>query len=220
MILRFKSHLIVAVFFAVATASPAIAEVRVVDGDTLEIDGITFRIAGIDAPETGQNCESARGSWPCGKAAASRLASLVLGQEVVCTRDDVDQYGRIIGPCHVGDTDLAQIMVTDGLAWAYRQYSMDYAPQEDLARSEHIGVWEKPNQPPWQFRKERWEKAVAETPKPGCPIKGNISAHGHIYHTPWSPWYERTRVSEAKGERWFRDEREAVQAGWRAPHWP
>ncbi|MEL6523706.1 MAG: thermonuclease family protein, partial [Pseudomonadota bacterium] len=32
--------------------------------------------------------------------------------------------------------------------------------------------------------------------------------------------YKRTKVSEAKGERWFCDEREAVQAGWRAPHWP
>ncbi|MEO1307387.1 MAG: thermonuclease family protein [Pseudomonadota bacterium] len=220
MILRSKSHLIAAVLVFIAAASPGFAEVRVVDGDTLEIDGTIYRIAGIDAPETGQSCESASGSWPCGKEAANNLASLVVGQQVVCTRDDVDQYGRIIGPCHVGEYDLAHIMVADGLAWAYRRYSMDYVPQEDLARSNGIGVWERPNQPPWEFRKERWERAVAETPKPGCPIKGNISANGHIYHTPWSPWYKRTKVSEAKGERWFCDEREAVQAGWRAPHWP
>jgi endonuclease YncB( thermonuclease family) len=33
-------------------ASPAFAEsVRVVDGDTLKIDGVTYRLWGIDAPE-------------------------------------------------------------------------------------------------------------------------------------------------------------------------
>jgi endonuclease YncB( thermonuclease family) len=32
--------------------SPAFAEsVRVVDGDTLKIDGVTYRLWGIDAPE-------------------------------------------------------------------------------------------------------------------------------------------------------------------------
>ncbi len=50
-----------------------------------------------------------------------------------------------------------------------------------------------------------------------CPIKGNISKTGErIYHTPWSPWYSRTKINEATGERWFCDESEAAAAGWRA----
>ena len=34
-----------------------------------------------------------------------------------------------------------------------------------------------------------------------------------------SPWYERTKLSSEKGERWFCTEREALDAGWRAPKW-
>ena len=53
----------------------------------------------------------------------------------------------------------------------------------------------------------------------GCPIKGNINRDGElIYHTPWgSQWYDRTRISTARGEQWFCSEREALDAGWRAP---
>ena len=53
----------------------------------------------------------------------------------------------------------------------------------------------------------------------GCPIKGTISKNGRIYHAPWPPWYKRTKVSLNKGERWFCSEREALDAGWRAPVW-
>jgi endonuclease YncB( thermonuclease family) len=36
-------------------ASPALAQsARVVDGDTLKVDGVTYRLWGIDAPESGQ----------------------------------------------------------------------------------------------------------------------------------------------------------------------
>lgn len=39
-----------------------------------------------------------------------------------------------------------------------------------------------------------------------------------IYHTPCgSQWYIRTRISPGKGEQWFCSEREALDAGWRAP---
>jgi hypothetical protein len=34
---------------------------------------------------------------------------------------------------------------------------------------------------------------------------------------PGSPAYERTKIDEAKGERWFCSEAEARAAGWRAP---
>lgn len=35
-------------------------------GDTIEIDGASYRIYGIDAPEAGQTCASSSGkTWPC-----------------------------------------------------------------------------------------------------------------------------------------------------------
>jgi hypothetical protein len=59
---------------------------------------------------------------------------------------------------------------------------------------------------------------VQEAPE-GCPIKGNINSEGErIYHTPWgSQWYERTKISADQGEQWFCSERQALDAGWRAP---
>lgn len=50
----------------------------------------------------------------------------------------------------------------------------------------------------------------------GCQIKGNISGSGKIYHLPGSDSYDRTKIDESKGERWFCTEEEARAAGWRA----
>jgi len=57
--------------------------------------------------------------------------------------------------------------------------------------------------------------APAEARRPGCDIKGNISGNGRIYHLPGGAHYGRTRIDEAKGERWFCSEAEARAAGWR-----
>jgi hypothetical protein len=37
------------------------------------------------------------------------------------------------------------------------------------------------------------------------------------YYLPGSRHYERTRIDEGSGERWFCSPEEAEQAGWRAP---
>ena len=45
-------------------ASPALAQsARAVDGDTLKVDGVTYRLWGIDAPESHQPCAD---GWPAG----------------------------------------------------------------------------------------------------------------------------------------------------------
>jgi hypothetical protein len=47
-------------------------------------------------------------------------------------------------------------------------------------------------------------------------IKGNISASGkRIFHVPGSKYYEATRITKGKGERWFPSTIEAQDAGWR-----
>ena len=109
-------------------------------------------------------------------------------------------------------------MTRTGMAWAFVKYSDTYVQEEALARSEGIGIWRAPTQPAWEFRAERWAVAEQEAPE-GCPIKGNISRNGRIYHPPWSPWYSHTKISVEKGERWFCSEDEAIEAGWRAPIW-
>lgn len=190
---------------------------EVVDGDGLRMGPVVIRIHGIDAPELGQRCAAqGKGTWPCDEAAAGRLAELVTGREVDCEPLDRDGYGRIVARCSVDGMDIAEILVSEGLVWSFRRYSADYASFEDDARAAGRGIWQAPTEAPWDYRADRWERAVAAAPD-GCPIKGNINAEGeHIYHTPWSPWYGRTKISEAAGERWFCDEAEAIAAGWRA----
>lgn len=47
-------------------------------------------------------------------------------------------------------------------------------------------------------------------------IKGNISSSGEkIYHTNDCLSYSKTVIDKKNGERWFKSEDEAVQAGWR-----
>lgn len=49
-----------------------------------------------------------------------------------------------------------------------------------------------------------------------CTIKGNISSDGEkIYHVPGQRYYNVTKISPAKGERWFCSEQDALAAGWR-----
>ncbi|WP_171903222.1 hypothetical protein [Mesorhizobium sp. SEMIA 3007] len=51
----------------------------------------------------------------------------------------------------------------------------------------------------------------------GCNIKGNISYNTgeRIYHVPGQQYYNETRISLWKGERWFCSEQDARKAGWR-----
>lgn len=204
-------------FWFLLMSGTAQAEPRVVDGDTLEIDGTVYRLNGIDAPEHGQTC----GTWDCGAEATEALVEIVKGREVTCDPIEEDGYGRVIATCYADGTDIGAQMIDKGMAWAFLRYSDAYATQELNAKNLSRGVWSEDYLPPWEFRDARWKRALAEEQEApeGCPIKGNISNNGRIYHAPWSPWYSRTHVNTAKGERWFCSEAEAIAAGWRAPYW-
>ncbi|WP_253203578.1 phospholipase D-like domain-containing protein [Methylosinus sp. KRF6] len=59
--------------------------------------------------------------------------------------------------------------------------------------------------------------ASTNAPAPAsCAIKGNISRKGErIFHKPGEPFYDRVKIDQSAGERWFCSEQEAVAAGWR-----
>ena len=104
---------------------------RVIDGDTIEIDGRHVRLEGIDAPEAGQTCgRRLIGSWSCGTAAADRLAKLVAKRRVSCESRGTDKYDRMLGICFVDGRDINAEMVREGLAWAFVKYSQTYVKEE------------------------------------------------------------------------------------------
>ena len=210
--------------FIVATlALPVQADVvsgrvSVIDGDTFEMHGKRIRLHGIDAPESGQQCKDANGkTYRCGQMAAKQMSGYVSGKTVNCEILDKDRYGRFIARCLVNGTDVNELLVKEGWALAYRQYSKDYAIAEGQAKRDNIGLWQGTFVEPWNWRRGQRLTDAAAPKASDCMIKGNISSSGKIYHTPSSPWYARTKINTAKGERWFCSEEEARAAGWREP---
>ena len=190
----------------------------VIDGDTIEIHGQRIRLHGIDAPESGQSCIDKNGSnYRCGQFSANQMAKYVSGQTVNCNVKDKDRYGRLVAACFVKGEDINERLVLEGWALAYTQYSRDYVGSEKKAKHGKFGIWQGQFIEPWQWRKGARLAPIPKDNSGKCVIKGNISGNGKIYHTPESPWYARTKINTAKGERWFCSEEEAKAAGWRPP---
>lgn len=106
---------------AQAQSEPVAGVASVIDGDTLEIHGQRVRLFGIDAPESGQPCETAQGErWRCGRDAAIALADLIGRAPIQCDPQDIDRYGRVVAVCYQGNLDIGAEMVRAGWAVAYR----------------------------------------------------------------------------------------------------
>ncbi len=188
---------------------------HVVDGDTIDVAGTRIRLEGIDAPEAGQTCQSARGEpWDCGTEATRLMVRLTQGRRVDCRSGGLDKYGRLLATCFVDQLDINAEMVRRGLAWAFVRYSRVYVNEEAAARTTLVGIWQGAAMPAWQYRAQAWAAVEPQAPA-GCAIKGNVSRGGLIYHMPWSPWYQKVAMRDDKGTRWFCSEAEAQAAGWR-----
>ena len=207
-------------------ATPAFADfggpIHVVDGDTLHVGDVTVRIHGIDAPETDQACDDAQGrTWPCGAFVTEEISRRFEGKTATCALIELDRYGRSVAKCFVAGRDVGEDIVADGLAQAYRQYSIDYDLVEKSAQVIGLGLWAGTIQSPAAFRADQRAAALDANPPStptdaNCFIKGNISGSGQIYHMPHNRDYDNTRINESRGERWFCTEADAQAAGWRA----
>lgn len=145
---------------ALASPEPGVSGwARVVDGDTIQIDGQRIRFVGIDAPESEQTCRKASGTeWPCGVAAADMLADRIgFFSTVTCVGTDHDTFGRLLAVCSAHGEDLSAWMVRQGWALAYRQYSSSYIEEEAAARAARAGIWAGTFETPWDYRRTHKE---------------------------------------------------------------
>ncbi|MEO1949263.1 thermonuclease family protein [Thioclava sp.] len=127
---------------------------RIIDGDTLDINGTQIRMFGIDAPEGRQSCRRDRSDWACGEASTDALVDAIDRREVRCEGHDTDRYGRVIAECWTGNRNLNAWMVAEGWAVAYRQYGGDlYDAEEQAAKEAKRGVWSSRFEMPWDWRK-------------------------------------------------------------------
>ena len=128
--------------------------IQVVDGDTIDIDGQRYRLAGFDAPERYQSCRDATERvWACGQAATEELERLVSVGGVSCSESGMDRYGRIVGSCSAGGEDVGAALVRAGLAIDDPRYNPSYAADEEEARRELRGMHSGRYLPPWDWRR-------------------------------------------------------------------
>lgn len=204
---------------------------RVIDGDTIELSGgQKVRYIGIDAPES----VSPNTPVECfAVEASSRNKDLVEGKRIWLEKDvsETDRYGRLLRYVWIEDQSTSHasgwVMVNWELVRGGYAYSSTYPPdvkyQQDFldaqseAQKESLGLWSNCNRDEGDVdTRDRKEAENTSTESEGCVIKGNISSSGEkIYHLPSCRSYEKTKIDEDRGERWFCTEGEAKSYGWR-----
>jgi endonuclease YncB( thermonuclease family) len=133
--------LLMTVLVTEALATNVISGVpRIIDGDTIAIDGVKIRLEGIDAPESDQVCLDQQSTkWTCGIAARDRLAERIGNRSIDYTPAGSDKYDRTLAVCRLAGEDLNAWMVRQGWALAFLKYSKVYVAEEEQARSA-IGI--------------------------------------------------------------------------------
>ncbi len=99
----------------------------VVDGDTIYLNGVKIRIAGIDAPET-HDLYQCPEELALGRKATVRLQQLLSGGTVSLSPIDRDEdvYGRKLRNVAVDGRDVGDVLVSEGLARPYRGFKMGW----------------------------------------------------------------------------------------------
>lgn len=128
------------------------AQTVIVDGDTLKLNGTTYRLHGIDAPEKSQVCDN---GWLAGEYATAVLRGLVDARFVICIPRTTDRYGRTVAICLADGVDVGAEMVRQGMAWAFTRYSTSYVDLEAAAKAERLGVHGAGCKPAWDYRQEK-----------------------------------------------------------------
>ena len=131
------------------TASPDIffKVTRVVDGDTIEIEGgEKIRYIGIDTPET----VDPRKPVQCfGIEASKKNKELVEGKTVRLEKDitDRDKYSRLLRYVWIDDLFVNLELIKQGFATSYTyppdiKYQEEFLAAEKEARVNKLGLWE------------------------------------------------------------------------------
>ena len=132
---------------------PDVAVLRVVDGDTLDVQlpgagQERVRLIGMDTPET----VDPRQPVQCfGQEASGQARALLDGQTVTLAldpaQDQRDRYGRLLAYAFLPDgRNVAQAMIGAGYAHEYTYgrpyaYQADFKAAQEQARAGNLGLW-------------------------------------------------------------------------------
>ncbi|MFA6080854.1 MAG: thermonuclease family protein [Patescibacteria group bacterium] len=126
--------------------------IRVIDGDTIEIEGkIKVRYIGVDSPEIYHDSTGKKTGVEC-FANESYLENkkLVEGKEVSLIKDvsDKDKYGRLLRYVYVEGLFINDYLIKNGYAKLMTikpdiKYSQQFKEEEKLAQVNNLGLWKK-----------------------------------------------------------------------------
>ena len=149
----FSAISICLIFFFLTYFDVKSNEIKIIDGDTIHLNGEKIRFSGIDTPEIKQTCTKNNEIIKCGILARELLIKIIANNKINCIREGKDQYKRTLAECFVNDLSLSSYLVKNGYAFAYRKYSKKFIADEDFAKSNKLGMWSMEFEYPWDWRK-------------------------------------------------------------------
>ena len=126
---------------------------KIVDGDTIVLNGEKIRFSGIDTPELKQTCMNGDQKVFCGKLAKMLLVKKIGNKTPECIREGRDVYKRTLAECFINGESLSAFLVRRGYAFAYLKYSDKFIKDEEFAKKNKLGMWSMKFEYPWDFRK-------------------------------------------------------------------
>ena len=137
-------------------SSGSVKVVRVIDGDTIEVDLAgelkKVRFVGINTPET---VDPRRGVQCFGKEASAKTKELLLGREVYLEKDvsETDKFGRLLRFVFLKVDSGQTLFVNDYLVREGYAFATTYPPDvresqrfkkaQNEAREKKLGLWQK-----------------------------------------------------------------------------
>ena len=135
---------------------------KIIDADTIVLNGIKIRLHGIDAPEVKQICSkpllsfklfSFSKEYECGKYAKNKLFQFVNKKKIKCFLDKKDFFDRYLGTCFYKKKNINSWLVKNGYALAFSKYSKKYIFDQNFAKKNRLGIWKGSFEKPWHWRK-------------------------------------------------------------------
>jgi len=234
-------HLFIAPLLLMLFTLSSAADIFVKEGDAIIVNGIEYRLSGIDAPELDQICLTQDATaWLCGIEARDRLGMRIGNRAVQCEDKGADRIyqRRRAAVCWVqGETQsLNQWLVVEGWALNVERYPKGtFQAEQADARKAGRGLWKGCFAAPRALR--RWRKHRATllgsscgdprvarsrlfSDRPlmpaGCSIKARVSVLANLTGHRGTYFMEScSDYARIKPNRWFCSEGDATAQGFR-----
>ena len=167
---------IILILLFIFTSQALADNLKVIDGDTIVLNGEKIRFSGIDAPEYQQDCINGDLLIYCGMFSKVLLTKKIGNETPECISEGKDVYGRTLAECFVNGESLSSFLVRHGYAFAYRKYSKKFVKDEEHAKKIKIGMWAMKFEFPWDFRKNK----IADNPSERCGAELTAKLEGYM----------------------------------------